>query len=1204
MAGIIIIIQLAMADQIIDIIHNLTYEINKRGLDQALASIRSSVQAINELSMKARRLESDLQDPFYKGTAQGKIMEAEIKRVNKQLDEQYKIAGKVLKENKALTDAYSREVGIINGLEKKLEEITRARKAALSTDEIAAYDKQIKAIQSQLNTINGTGTTPGTGVGSRLRDSILQGLGLAGGLTIANGIGRLVSFTKEFALSSFQAAANFDQLKVAFATMLQSEAKGKQLVDSIMQFAKETPYAVGELTQLSKSLLAYGFQAEEIVPTLNMLGNVAAGVGKDKMPQIILAFGQIRAAGKLTGQDLLQLINAGFNPLQVISEKTGESMTSLKDKMSKGLITFDMVKDAFKAATSEGGKFYNLMQRQTNTVAGQMDRLGDSVEQLKVALGNMTQGVGKEFLSLLGGMVEAMTGYIKLNAADELTREKEEFNVLAEAIMSAKEGSELRNRLISEMQAKYPDFLGNLKAEAATNQLIALRVEETNEAYRRKIGLAMQAQKVDAMMGVMGETATAEANWAILQSRLKSYGINKREGEVTWDEFASLTGEQRSKLFEDMRNMGLMSGLEGLSSSIFQGTWFTGLNVDYNQFTIIYQRLLEKRKENEAVKKAIEEELKKQSEMQKELDELPVRQLEESEERLKELKEVLKNLSGGVGAERAAIVKQITALENSIAIQKANIEAAKTTPTPPEPKSPGGEPKSQKQLYDEAKKRVEEQAILERLQNEDIRARAEHASNLNKEFERWLNSEEGLRATAAQVSNVRKRYDQLIGLLSIQDAISVSNIEANKFKSLEQIAKKFGMDLDALKMREAYENELKKQAQKSLEFNLQVRVNLMPLIDTGATNIDYSEVEKQIQKQATDIIDNALKSAINRATPAGSKRRSQEGGLLGAILGLGGTQEQLDILQDKLEALKKEAQDPKTSYARKGAIIKEIDELIPLINSITINEERKKAAIDMVDEIANATITIINTVLDAQIQALDKEIAYREYTVERAKELAERGNAAVLKEEEDRLAKATQAREKAAKQQVELSRMITAAQQAENVAKAIGAVVSAASEGDPYSIAFRVVAAVAALAAGIATITAAFNNNAGYAEGGYTGDGGKYEPAGTVHKGEFVTNQETTRKYRPILEWMHSGRMPTLQERAVLKPLLQADAEPISSRGMYATKADFMLVAGKLDSVTEAIYSTEIKAENRLDGEGATQVIEKYIGRSRRRWSA
>src|SRR5690606_33094804 len=148
--------------------------------------------------------------------------------------------------------------------------------------------------------------------------------------------------------------------------------------------------------------------------------------------------------------------NAGFNPLQIISEKTGQSMTKLKDDMSKGLITFDQVKDAFRTATSEGGKFNNLMQQQSKTTAGRLDALGDSVEQLQIAIGKrLTSSVGAA-TDALTSLVETLTDWISLDPAQKIEEERIQFNLLVQELIAANNEGRNRTLIINELNDKYP----------------------------------------------------------------------------------------------------------------------------------------------------------------------------------------------------------------------------------------------------------------------------------------------------------------------------------------------------------------------------------------------------------------------------------------------------------------------------------------------------------------------------------------------------------------------------------------------------------------------------------------------------------------------------------------------------------------------------------------------------------------------------
>ena len=140
---------------------------------------------------------------------------------------------------------------------------------------------------------------------------------------------------------------------------------------------------------------------------------MSAGTGKD-LGEMAVIFGQIKGAGRLMGQDLLQLINAGFNPLQVMSEKTGKSMRTLKDEMSKGAISFAMVEQAFKDVTSEGGIFFDMMEKQSNTLNGQLSTLKGNVDDLMRQFGELAL---PELKLVVSGLGEAVKGLQELAIA-------------------------------------------------------------------------------------------------------------------------------------------------------------------------------------------------------------------------------------------------------------------------------------------------------------------------------------------------------------------------------------------------------------------------------------------------------------------------------------------------------------------------------------------------------------------------------------------------------------------------------------------------------------------------------------------------------------------------------------------------------------------------------------------------------------------
>jgi len=168
-----------------------------------------------------------------------------------------------------------------------------------------------------------------------------------------------------------------EKASVSFEVLLQSADKAKKMLGEINKYADKTPYERMGLRDAAKMMLGFGIAEEKIMPNLKMLGDIAGG-DKEKMNQLTLAFSQMSSAGKLNGQDLLQMINAGFNPLNEISKMTGKSIGTLRKEMEKGQISSQMVEEAFKHATSAGGIFYGMTERMGKTLGGRISTLVDS----------------------------------------------------------------------------------------------------------------------------------------------------------------------------------------------------------------------------------------------------------------------------------------------------------------------------------------------------------------------------------------------------------------------------------------------------------------------------------------------------------------------------------------------------------------------------------------------------------------------------------------------------------------------------------------------------------------------------------------------------------------------------------------------------------------------------------------------------------
>lgn len=203
--------------------------------------------------------------------------------------------------------------------------------------------------------------------------------------------------------------ARMEQYTTSFTTMLGDQAKAQKLVNNLKLEAARTPFGMEDLAKATQTLMGFGMSAEESQVRLKQLGDISQG-DAGKFESLTLAFAQMSSTGKLTGQDLNQMINAGFNPLEEISRKTGKSIGELKEEMAKGAISADMVADAFASATSEGGRFYGAMDAQSKTFSGQLATLKDGVDNLKGLLaGGLTTALAGTVMPMVNGWVDELT---------------------------------------------------------------------------------------------------------------------------------------------------------------------------------------------------------------------------------------------------------------------------------------------------------------------------------------------------------------------------------------------------------------------------------------------------------------------------------------------------------------------------------------------------------------------------------------------------------------------------------------------------------------------------------------------------------------------------------------------------------------------------------------------------------------------------
>lgn len=205
-------------------------------------------------------------------------------------------------------------------------------------------------------------------------------------------------------------ADNLEQANIAFTTMLDSEEKAIAMLQDLSEFAKKTPFELTDVRQNAKQLLAMGVSAENIIPTLKALWDAAAGTGAD-MTRLAMNYGQVITQGHLTGRELRDFLVNGIPLLDELAKNAGKSKEEIQNMISAGEISANDVTKAFETMTSAGGRFEDLMYKQSSTLTGLWSNFQDQLAQ-------MGERIWAELLPTLKEAITGFSDWIEANSIE------------------------------------------------------------------------------------------------------------------------------------------------------------------------------------------------------------------------------------------------------------------------------------------------------------------------------------------------------------------------------------------------------------------------------------------------------------------------------------------------------------------------------------------------------------------------------------------------------------------------------------------------------------------------------------------------------------------------------------------------------------------------------------------------------------------
>lgn len=231
-----------------------------------------------------------------------------------------------------------------------------------------------------------------------LSSSFQRAAGLAAGIFAVSGV-------QDFVSKLYSVRGEFQQLEISFKTMLGSGEQANELLAQLAQTAASTPFDLQGIASSAKNMLAYGFAADQVNDTIVRLGNVAAGLSQP-LGDIVYLYGSLRASGRVTNIDIRQFANRGIPIYEELAKVLGKSVSEINSLVSAGKVGFPDIEQAFQNMTNKGGKFYNLMQAQSESLTGQISNLQDNIDMMFNELGKASEGVLSSGVKAVSYLVE------------------------------------------------------------------------------------------------------------------------------------------------------------------------------------------------------------------------------------------------------------------------------------------------------------------------------------------------------------------------------------------------------------------------------------------------------------------------------------------------------------------------------------------------------------------------------------------------------------------------------------------------------------------------------------------------------------------------------------------------------------------------------------------------------------------------------
>lgn len=1173
-------------DDILDIIHNIGFNVEASQLDNLTTTLRTQVTEIGRLTQRNAEYARTLRRMTLDETEGRARILAEMRTNQRAIDERRRSLENLILTDRRFNDQLIREQGLIGALTERLRILQRQRTAATSESEVRRYGNLIQREQERLNRLNRpTDRLPGMNGLLNTLGPISKLLPAVGGALSIGAIGSQI----------FDVTKKFEGYNTTLKSSYGSSVQAQGAFDKIQKFAKETPFSVDELTGSFIKLKNRGF--DPTTSELISIGDLASSQGKgfDQLTEAILdaqtgEFERLKEFG-IKAKTVGDTVTLSFKGIEKQVKKTDQ------EALRNAVISFGQM----AGVTGQ-------MAAQSKTLDGQLSNLGDTWDMVFDAIGKKGSPEIKQLIGLVNELSGEFLDLVKNSPADDLRDQQNEVNGLIAGIATLNNFEGQRSELISELTAKYPELIKGIDLEKISSSELLAVLDGINRGYEKRIQLAETVsikEKAQAKAKSAMDKAADIVTDASLQERLKEVDKSLKSNYAKMFNEAQGYRAKAEVLYKAQAEMmdkkwtiptvGLKS-FNWLANDLIENT-----NEAQNQRNNATNATSTESKQNAALKKRYEElkkTLKTRSEYIANLQKL------DKEGKLGDQKYHLTNADREQG--------EFLNLEMQFGETKKD-SPNKSSETPKKKKKE----KTPEEIALDKIKEAEEKAIAEEQKRnaEYIKLQNTKYSQLEinaVQFQKRLERNESLhqqKLLSIQINFSRQKIPYQKGADKSQSQASISTAQASlstiALKTKDDAEKEIklaietfnSLNSDLFDLRdESDQKELQRmqdQHQKKLALiDKQMKEETDKLKDAEDTknveltakiidNIRLLSMKKAAQEKKNDDEESDKKFEFfkekveaqaeqqKEAIDAWTENQKAEFGI----------KEEQNRKQNEAEIDRlKESGNNKEELARKQALAflyieyetqskllarmvadgkstndelkkhqKKVDDAAKKADDAN-NDKKKKTGLSEETkayfELGNTAVETAQTIISAFEGQVDKEIELREKCVSRAQEIADRGNAEALQLEEKRLDKAQKTKEKFAKQQVAVNLIMQASATALAIAEAAAA---SGGIGAPAGIAI----VLAALAAGFVAVKGFTADTPAFKDGviGFNGKGTGTSDSNIVRisNGESVITAKGTMENREILEEINKGKIFKTPNFQVMTAKLEAIRSPSDS---------------------------------------------------------